>query len=85
MMFVFDILFGRVGSLDLLSLVNVIVPRYHTRDGDFLRIDSHRINYGVHEPLNDAVWNFNEVAGLFDFHLLRNQFFLPYNPSLCAG
>jgi hypothetical protein len=38
-MFVFDVLSGRVGS----------------PVGDFLRIDFHRTNYGVHKPLNDAV------------------------------
>jgi hypothetical protein len=27
------------------------------------------------EPLNGAARNFNEFAGLFDFHLSRNQFF----------
>jgi hypothetical protein len=75
LMFVFNVLSGRVGSPNLLSLVNVITPHYSTRGGEFLRIDFHSINYGVHEPLNDAVRHFNEVAGLFDFHLSRNQFF----------
>jgi hypothetical protein len=75
MVFVFDDLSGRVGSPNLLSLVNVIAPRYHTQGGDFLRIDFHCNNYGVHELLNDGVQHFNEVAGLFDFHLSRNQFF----------
>jgi hypothetical protein len=53
-MFVFDVLSGRVGSPKLLSLVNVIASRYRSRVGDFLQIDYHT-NYGVHEPLNDAV------------------------------
>jgi hypothetical protein len=39
----------------VLPLVNVIGRRCRTRVGDFLRIDFHRTNYGVHEPLNDAV------------------------------
>jgi hypothetical protein len=57
-MFVFDVLSGRIGSPNLLFLVNVITPRYRTRGGNFLRIDFHRSNYGVHGPLNDAVWHF---------------------------
>jgi hypothetical protein len=73
-MFIFDVLSGRVGSPNLLSLFNVIAPRYRTRGGDFLRIDFHRTNYSVHEPLHDAVGHFNEVAGLFDFNLSRNPF-----------
>jgi hypothetical protein len=66
-MFVFDVLSGKLCSTSLLSLVNVIASRYRTRGGEFLRIE--RTNYGVHEPLNVAVWHFYEVAGLFDFHL----------------
>jgi hypothetical protein len=46
-----------------------------TLAGDFLRVDFHRTNYGVHEPLNGAVRSFNEFAGLFDLHLSRDQFF----------
>jgi hypothetical protein len=68
MMFVFDVLSERVGLLNLLSLVNVIAPRYRTGGGDFMQIDFHCTNYGVHKPLSDAVRHFNEVAGLFDFH-----------------
>jgi ribosomal protein L17 len=49
-MFVFDVLFGRIGSPKLLSLVNVIAPRYRTRSGDYLRIDFQRTNCSVHEP-----------------------------------
>jgi hypothetical protein len=79
-MFVFDVFYGRVGLPNLLSLVKVIAPRYRIQDGD-------------HEPLNVAARRFNEVAGLFDFHLSRNQFFkLPEvsvvtssNPFLFAG
>jgi hypothetical protein len=47
--FFFDVLFGRVGLPNLLSLVNVIAPR--NQSGYFLWIDFHRTNYGVHEPL----------------------------------
>jgi hypothetical protein len=74
-MFVFDILSGRVNSSNLLSLISINAPWYHTRASDFLRVDFHRTNYGVHEPLNGAVRSFNEFAGLFDLHLSRNQFF----------
>jgi hypothetical protein len=63
---VYDVLSGRVDSPSLLSLINVIAPLYRTRGANFLRIDFHRTNYGVHEPLNDDVRHYNEVAGLFD-------------------
>jgi hypothetical protein len=71
----FCILSGRVNSSNLLSLISINAPCYHTRTGDFLRVDFHRTNDGVHEPLNSAVRSFNEFAGLFDLHLSRNQFF----------
>jgi hypothetical protein len=74
-MFIFDTLSGRVNSSNLLSLISINAPWYHTRAGDFLRVDFHRTNYGVHEPLNGAVRSFNEFAGLFDLHLSKNQFF----------
>jgi hypothetical protein len=68
MMFVFDVLSSKAGSPNLFSLVNVVAPRYRTRGGDFSRIDFHRTNYGVNEPLNDTVRHrFNKVAGLFSF------------------
>jgi hypothetical protein len=54
-MFVFNDLSGRVGSPNLLSLVNVIAPHYRTRGGDFLWIDFHCTNYSFREPLSDAV------------------------------
>jgi hypothetical protein len=52
----------------------MIAPRYANRSTDFLRIDFHRTNYGVHEPMSSAMRQFNEVIGLFDFGLTRDQF-----------
>jgi Reverse transcriptase (RNA-dependent DNA polymerase) len=73
-MFIFDVLSGRVSSPNLLSMVNVNVPQYQTRGGEFLRVGFHRTNYAAHGPLNNASRQFNEVIGLFDFNLTRNQF-----------
>jgi hypothetical protein len=74
-MFIFDILSGRVNSPNLLSLIIINAPCYHTRTNDFLRVGFQCPNYGVHEPLNGAIQSFNEFAGLFDLHLSRNPFF----------
>jgi hypothetical protein len=74
-MFIFDILSSRVNSSNLLSLISINAPWYHTRAGDFLRVDFHCTNYGVHEPLDGAIRSFNEFAGLFDLDLSTNQFF----------
>jgi hypothetical protein len=63
-----------VNSPNLLSVLNLIAPRYPTRGTEFLRIDFHRTNYGLSEPMSDAMRQFNEVIGLFDFGLTRDQF-----------
>jgi hypothetical protein len=73
-MFIFDILSGRMNSPNLLSALDLNTPQYRTRGSEFLRISFHRTNYGVHEPMSAAMREFNEVIGLFDFILTRNQF-----------
>jgi hypothetical protein len=73
-MFVFHVLSGRVNSPTLLSVLHLITPRYPTRSTEFLRIDFHRTNYGLHEPMRDAMRQFNDVFGLIDFGLTPDQF-----------
>jgi hypothetical protein len=72
-MFIFDVLSGRVNSPNLLSVLDLITPRYPTQGTEFLRIDYHWTNYGLHEPMSGAMRQFNEVIGLFDFDLTRDQ------------
>jgi hypothetical protein len=57
LMFIFDILSSRMNSSNLLSLISINAPWYHTRASNFWRVDFHRTNYGVHEPLNGAFVN----------------------------
>jgi hypothetical protein len=73
-MFNFDILSGKMNSSNLLSALDLNTPRYRTRGSEFLRIGFHRTNYGLHEPMSDAMREFNEVIGLFNIILTRNQF-----------
>jgi hypothetical protein len=47
-MFIFDILSGRMNSPNLLSAIDLNTPRYWTRGSEFLRISFHRTNYGFH-------------------------------------
>jgi hypothetical protein len=58
-MFIFDVLRGRMNSRNLLSVLDLITPRYPTRGTEFLRIDFHRTNCGLHEPMSDAMRQFN--------------------------
>jgi hypothetical protein len=49
-MFIFDILSGRMNSPNLLSVLDLNTSRYRTRGSEFLRICFHyHTNYGVHE------------------------------------
>jgi hypothetical protein len=72
-MFLFDILSGRMNSPNLLSALDLNTPRYRSdRGSEFLRIGFYRTNYGVHEPMSGAMREFIEVIGLFNFILTRN-------------
>jgi hypothetical protein len=73
-MFIFDILSGRMNLPNLLPALELNSTRYRTRGSKFLQIGFHPTNYGVHEPMSAAMREFNEVIGLFDFILTRNQF-----------
>jgi hypothetical protein len=70
-MLVFDILSGRISSPNLLSALDLNTPKY--RGSEFLRIGFHHINYGAYEPMSATMREFNEVIGLFEFILTRNQ------------
>jgi hypothetical protein len=50
-----QLLSGRVNSPNLLSVFDLITPRHPTRGTEFLRIDFHRTNYGLHEPMSGAM------------------------------
>jgi hypothetical protein len=73
-MFISDVLSGRVNSPNLLPVLDLITPRYPTRGTKFLSIDFHQTNYGIHESMSSAMRQFNEVIGLFDFGLTRDEF-----------
>jgi hypothetical protein len=84
-MFIFDVLSERVNSPNLLSVIDLITPRYPTRGTEFLRIDFHRTKYGIHEPMSNAMRQFNEVLGVFDFGLTWDQFLNRLRLTLSVG
>jgi hypothetical protein len=63
-MFIFDVLSARVNSPSLLSVLDLITPRYLTRGIEFLRIDF--------QPMPSVMRQFNMVIGLFYFGLTRD-------------
>jgi hypothetical protein len=56
-MFIFDVMSGRMSSQSLLPVLDLITPRYPTRATEFLRIDFHQTNYGIHWLLQYAIFN----------------------------
>jgi hypothetical protein len=50
-MLIFDVLSGRLNSPNLLSVLDLITPRYPTRGTEFLRIDFHRTNIRFSESI----------------------------------
>jgi hypothetical protein len=46
MLFIFDVLSGRVNSPNLLSVLNLIATQYQTQTNYF-----HQMSYGIHEPM----------------------------------
>jgi hypothetical protein len=72
-MFIFDILTGKIDSPSLLSLVRLNVSRYPIRGSELLRVDFHRTNYGMHEPINNAIRKVNENSDIFDFNVTRDH------------
>jgi hypothetical protein len=63
-----------MNSPNLLYALDLNTPQYQTRGSEFLRIGFQRANYGFHEPMSAAMREYNEVIGLCDFILTRNQF-----------
>lgn len=64
-LFVYDVLSCRIKSHVLSSLVRVKTPVRAFRNNEFLVVDFHRTDYGMHEPVNNIVRMFNYFSDLF--------------------
>jgi hypothetical protein len=51
-MFVFDVLSGKINAPPILAEIRLNVPSYRTRSSEFCRIDFHRTNYGKKRTYN---------------------------------
>jgi hypothetical protein len=63
-MFILDILSGRMNSPNLLSALDLNTPQYQTQGSEFLRIGFHHTNYGFHETMSAAMREFYEVCSI---------------------
>jgi hypothetical protein len=73
-MFIRDLLCGRVVCPYLLNQINFLVSSYRTRASLFIYPNHHRTNYGLFEPFNNSIKFFNQSSQIFDFNLTRNKF-----------
>lgn len=73
-LFVFDILSGRVDSPQILELLNFRVPFRTTRTVELFRLPVHRTNYGLNEPMFNMCRMFNSVSNVHDFNISRARF-----------
>jgi hypothetical protein len=79
-LFIFDILTGKIDSPSLLASVFLNVSHYPLRTSEILRVDFHRTNYGMNEPLNNAQ---SKKIGIFltSFSLSNKSTYLAYKIS----
>lgn len=73
-LFVFDLLRGRVSAPELMSRVQLKIPARTFRGSEFFVIDYHRTEYGQHEPLNSVLRMFNAFSHLYDPSVSREVF-----------
>jgi hypothetical protein len=72
-LFVLDSLSGKVSSSPLLAQIGLRVSSYPTRRHEFFLIDYHRISYGAFDPINSALYSFNDNVDLFEFDMSRSR------------
>ena len=76
LLFMFDILSGRVDSSYILSQLNFRVPARQLRNShnSFLRIRNGRTNYSSFDPISTMSTFFNEIYYIVDFNQSQSSF-----------
>lgn len=69
-----DLLTARIDSPNILSSINILVPKRALRSTAPLKIDQHRTNYGMYEPVNVIHQNFNDYYHNFDYNISKLTF-----------
>lgn len=73
-MFVFDALRDRVNAPGLISKLRINEPVRVLRNVDYLVLESHRVNYGLFEPINNVSRVFNVFAQVYSRSITRYGF-----------
>jgi Reverse transcriptase (RNA-dependent DNA polymerase) len=73
-MFMRDLVCGKIVCPDLLERVHFSASNYRTRASFLLYASTHRTNYGMFEPLNNSISLFNKASQHFDFNITRQKF-----------
>lgn len=74
LLFLYDLLSGRVDSVDLMSLFYFNVPPRSLRNNNLMHVIPRRTNYGMFSPVNRLSVLFNEHGMSFNFNMSRECF-----------
>ena len=74
LLFVFDVLTGRIDSSKILSLLDIYVLMRQLRNHSFFRLNMCRTNYAAFEPVFSIMSLFNDMYYFFEFEQSRDVF-----------
>lgn len=72
-LFIYQLLSGSIDSPNLLKLVNINSRPRTLRNNEFLYLNTHRTNYGLHKPMSTMSSLFNISTDNIDFNLNKLQ------------
>ena len=74
LLFVFDVLSGRIDPPKLLSLFDINIPPRLLRNCSFYRLGHHRTNYGSFEPVRKfALAELQTISKMNKYNLTQNK------------
>lgn len=74
LIFIFDLLTGRIDSPDLLILFSFNVPSRSLRTNNLLHVSLRRTNYGMFSPVSRLSYLLNQFVRYFEFDMSRKSF-----------
>ena len=63
-LFIFDLLTGKIDAGSITDKLNISVPLRTLRNHNFIRLEQHRTNYGLFEPITNMSRIFNRILVL---------------------
>lgn len=70
----YDIIKEKIDAPEIKKKVQVTQRVRETRSSELLKINNHRSNYGLHEPINSMCNLFNKIQNIYLSSTNRNNF-----------